>query len=330
MTELYRRAMERCAPPKGMRERMEQNILASRPSQVKIFRPKGFRKKASAVLLAAALVFAMGTSAVALSPTLRELIFGTAGSFAPYVRPAESAVVTADGYELRVDSVVADHYLIVAYVEIRDLEGARLQEGMDVWGHFDQSRPIYSHVSSAVMGGKVIRCGEDGKTALAAVMEWGGQSVGDPSMTLKLLQPMECEIPFTLRYAPIRTIDLSGLDTGGVLPQLDRLELSPVGVNAVTKRKEDAAFENTRDHEMLRGELTVWFEDGSQRKSVQDGLFGSFDLAIGGWTFMDPYDLVQPEEIEPLDVEHITAISCRNWYLPINGDAAGPIEWIQP
>lgn len=278
------------------------------------------------VLLTAAVIFAMLTSAVALSSQLREYIFGAAGPFAPYVRPAESRVVTEDGYELRVDSVIADHYLIVGYLEIKDLEGNRLQEGMDIWAHFDQTGPDNPGVSSSVFGGEIIRCEADGKSALAAVMEWGGQSVGDPNMTLRIVKPMECKIPVTLEYVPIQTIDLSGLDTGGVLPPLDRLELSPLGINAVTQYKEDASFENTRDHDKLRGALTVHFEDGSTRVSVRDSLGGSFRLATGSWLFMDPYNLVQPEDVEPLDVEQIVGISCQDWYLPIENGAAGPLR----
>ena len=287
---------------------------------------KRLPRRVGRVLLTAAVIFAMLTSAVALSPQLREYIFGAAGPFAPYVRPAESRVVTEDGYELRVDSVIADHYLIVGYLEIKDLEGNRLQEGMDIWAHFDQTGPDNPGISSSVFGGEIIRCEADGKSALAAVMEWGGQSVGDPNMTLRIVKPMECKVPVTLEYVPIQTIDLSGLDTGGVLPPLDRLELSPLGINAVTQYKEDASFENTRDHDKLRGALTVHFEDGSTRVSVRDSLGGSFRLATGSWLFMDPYNLVQPEDVEPLDVEQIVGISCQDWYLPIENGAAGPLR----
>lgn len=290
---------------------------------------KKLPRRAGQILLAAAVIFAMLTSAVALSPTLREYIFGAAGPFAPYVRPAESGVVTVDGYELKVVSVVADHYLMVGYVEIRDREGSRLQEGMDIWTHFDQTTPDDPGISSSVFGGEIIRCEEDGKSALAAVMEWGGQSVGDPTMMLRIIRPMDCEIPITLEYVPIQTVDLSGLDSGGRLPELDRLELSPLGVNAVTKYQADATAENTRDHNKLRGELTVHFADGSRRVSVRDSLSGSFRLAIGSWLFMDPYNLVQPEDVEPLDAEHITGISCQDWYIPIEDGTAGPIQWTQ-
>ena len=317
MKREYQEAMDMIQMPKDC----EARILAALEEN-----KKRLPRRVGRVLLTAAVIFAMLTSAVALSSQLREYIFGAAGPFAPYVRPAESRVVTEDGYELRVDSVIADHYLIVGYLEIKDLEGNRLQEGMDIWAHFDQTGPDNPGISSSVFGGEIIRCEADGKSALAAVMEWGGQSVGDPNMTLRIIKPMECKIPVTLEYVPIQTIDLSGLDTGGVLPPLDRLELSPLGINAVTQYKEDASFENTRDHDKLRGALTVHFEDGSTRVSVRDSLGGSFRLATGSWLFMDPYNLVQPEDVEPLDVEQIVGISCQDWYLPIENGAAGPLR----
>ena len=317
MKREYQEVMDMIQMPKDC----EARILAALEEN-----KKRLPRRVGRVLLTAAVIFAMLTSAVALSPQLREYIFGAAGPFAPYVRPAESRVVTEDGYELRVDSVIADHYLIVGYLEIKDLEGNRLQEGMDIWAHFDQTGPDNPGISSSVFGGEIIRCEADGKSALAAVMEWGGQSVGDPNMTLRIIKPMECKIPVTLEYVPIQTIDLSGLDTGGVLPPLDRLELSPLGINAVTQYKEDASFENTRDHDKLRGALTVHFEDGSTRVSVRDSLGGSFRLVTGSWLFMDPYNLVQPEDVEPLDVEQIVGISCQDWYLPIENGAAGPLR----
>lgn len=317
----YRKAMNQVRMP----EKCEAHILAALKQE-----PKRMPRRVGRVLLAAALICAMVTSAVALSPRLREYIFGAAGPFASYVRPAGSEVVTADGYELEVVSVVADHYLIVGYVEIRAREGNRLQEGMDVWARFEQTAPDDTNISSFVFGGEVIRCEADGTSALAAVMNWGGQSVGDPAMTLRIIRPMDCEIPITLEYVPIETIGLSGLDTDGRLPGLDRLELSPLGINMVTQYKEDANFENTQNHDKLRGALTVYFADGSRRMSIQDALNGSFSLAVGSWLFMDPYNLVQPEDVEPLDVEHITGISCQDWYIPIEDGQAGPIQWTQP
>ena len=58
----YRNAMEHCAPPEGLRERLEENVLASRPSNTKPFQPKRVRKRAAAVLLAAVLLLATGAT----------------------------------------------------------------------------------------------------------------------------------------------------------------------------------------------------------------------------------------------------------------------------
>lgn len=60
----YHDAMEHCAPPQDLRARMEQSVLAARPGRARPFRPKGFRKKTAAVLLAAALVLTTGAASL--------------------------------------------------------------------------------------------------------------------------------------------------------------------------------------------------------------------------------------------------------------------------
>lgn len=61
----YYDAMEHCAPPEGLRERMEQAALTAQPQNAKTFKPKGFRKKrTAALLLAAALIFTTGAASI--------------------------------------------------------------------------------------------------------------------------------------------------------------------------------------------------------------------------------------------------------------------------
>lgn len=62
MTNPYHDAMDRCAPPEGLRERIEENVLAGRPGRSKTFKPRGFRKKAAVVLLAAVLLLTGATT----------------------------------------------------------------------------------------------------------------------------------------------------------------------------------------------------------------------------------------------------------------------------
>lgn len=58
----YHDAMEHCAPPEGMRERMEQNVLSARPEKTRTYRPR--RKKTALVLLAAVLLLATSATTI--------------------------------------------------------------------------------------------------------------------------------------------------------------------------------------------------------------------------------------------------------------------------
>ena len=313
MKHEYQAAMERVKMP----PECEARILAAlerKPSR------RGWRP--GTVLLAAVLVVVMATSAVALSPALQEYIEGAAGKFSPFVSPIDGTVVTEDGYELRVTSMLADHYLIITYLEIRDLEGARLTADMEALGMYKQAASSVG----AILGGDVLYCAPDRKTALVTIMQWGALNWGGPAMTLQLWDPVECEVPMTLEYVQTQTIDLSSVETGDRLPPLDRLEISPLGITAVTKYMPDGTEDNCNDSK-LRGELTVHYADGSQRTSVRDTVLGSFQLFIGNWLFIDPYNLVQPKDLEPLDTENIVGISCKNWYLPLDNGIAGTIQW---
>ena len=51
----YYNAMDRCTPPEGMGERLAQNVLSALPGRAGAFKPRGFRKKTAAVLLAGSL-----------------------------------------------------------------------------------------------------------------------------------------------------------------------------------------------------------------------------------------------------------------------------------
>lgn len=60
----YRQAMEHCVPPEGLEERLAGQVLSVRLAGNRTFRPLRSRKKAAALLLAAALVLATGVASV--------------------------------------------------------------------------------------------------------------------------------------------------------------------------------------------------------------------------------------------------------------------------
>lgn len=76
-------------------------------------------------LLAAAVLVcgALTTSALALSPTLRDYLAQALGSFTSYSQEPEGAVAVDQDVEIRVVSAVTDQYRMKIYVEAQDLTG---------------------------------------------------------------------------------------------------------------------------------------------------------------------------------------------------------------
>ena len=64
MTNPYHDAMDRCTPPEGMGERLAQNVLSALPGRAGAFKPRGFRRKGAALLLAAVLLLGTGATTI--------------------------------------------------------------------------------------------------------------------------------------------------------------------------------------------------------------------------------------------------------------------------
>ena len=60
----YYNAMDRCTPPEGMGERLAQNVLSALPGRAGAFKPRGFRRKGAALLLAAVLLLGTGATTI--------------------------------------------------------------------------------------------------------------------------------------------------------------------------------------------------------------------------------------------------------------------------
>lgn len=89
--------------------------------------PAVSRRRPVRMLLAAVLACAaLGTAALALSPTLRERMNALLGSFAPYSQTVEGVSAVDQGIEIRAVRSLSDGNQVWIYLEARDLEGARL------------------------------------------------------------------------------------------------------------------------------------------------------------------------------------------------------------
>ena len=125
----YYNAMEHCAPPEDLRERMEAGVLASRPERRRTFRPRGFRKKSAVVLLAAVLLLA--TSATTIWDPLFVRRFGPQAALSALggaVFQEVNATSVCDDVSLTVTQALCSDKTIHYILEYRLPEGAP-QEG---------------------------------------------------------------------------------------------------------------------------------------------------------------------------------------------------------
>lgn len=75
----------------------------------------------------------------------------------------------------------------------------------------------------------------------------------------------------------------------------------------------------------LRGTGTVYFSDGTRREANFNEPNGSRFIAQGEWRF---------DGGDPMDPEAVVGFSWNNnqggWYLPLDGDKAGPLQRLDP
>lgn len=115
----YQRQIDELRYTDQGKKRLTQALLEARQPR-RVWR----RGRMLAAGLAAAL--ALGTAALAASPSLRELLSQQLGGFEPLALMEDGAVVTDQGIEMRVVSAITDGMATEIYVEARDLQGDRL------------------------------------------------------------------------------------------------------------------------------------------------------------------------------------------------------------
>lgn len=117
MEQKYRREMDRVELSPDQRARIVQAMVEEPPRKQR-------RRPPVRLLIAAALVCgALTTSALALSPALRDYLAQALGSFTSYSQEPEGAAAADQNIEIRVVSAVTDQYRMKIYVEAQDLTG---------------------------------------------------------------------------------------------------------------------------------------------------------------------------------------------------------------
>lgn len=159
---------EDCPLPEGFGARLA-GLVEELPEQRRRVRPRVWR----GVLIAAAVCVALTVSALALSPTLREALAATLGSFEPYAQTVEGVSATDQGIRISVVRAIADGDQGRVYLEVTDLEGDRLDVHTDLDGIFyaEDTAEAYDPES---------------RTALYERRIYDSQRNGDGTVTIKI------------------------------------------------------------------------------------------------------------------------------------------------
>lgn len=296
--------------PPGFEEHLTER-LNSLPA-----RARPARRVGRTVLVAAAVCALCIVSALALSPTLRQMLEAAQGKYTDYAKPVEASAVE-NGIEIRIISALADHTKIQVYAEARDLEGDRLSGDLDVMGVIQPETMAEGiGISSCTHEAHCVGYDPETGTALLEFTTWGlipGENTRLELVVLDLatggegLSDENWHIPFDPERQEVRSIALSGTVNG--VP-LERLELSTLGV---------ALYAGGPNG--FSGDLSVCLADGTVLHPEMEG--GGATNGMEGpvsryWSFA-----------EPVDPAEVTGIALQYWFIPLNADdTAAPGRWL--
>lgn len=120
LEDTYKREMDAVCPDGEQMERL-LTVMGEK-------RRVGISRHVRTILVAAAVCVALCVSALALSPTLREALVNSLGSFWTYSSEVDGVSVTDNDIRVKVVSALADQNRAIVYFEVTDLKGNRLGE----------------------------------------------------------------------------------------------------------------------------------------------------------------------------------------------------------
>lgn len=181
----YKREMEQLGPSQ---EELEQ-LYAMIEEGTTVKRAKRLGRRAAAVLMAAALCMALGITALAVSPTMQEILSQSLGSFAPYSQTVEGVSAVDQGIQVSVVRAIADESGGTAYLEIKDLTGDRLTEDTKMRyvhpiAYDPETRTLLAQMSwhgSSILDG-------EGNVSVTIKEIWGGENIKGLALPAELLE----------------------------------------------------------------------------------------------------------------------------------------------
>ena len=325
---------EEMTVPNGFDERV-QAALDKLPPKQKKHKPGAVK----VALIAAAACLLLAGTALAASPELREMIWG---SFAPYVQDFEendNTVAVYDGVEVKLASAMTDGHMAAICFQIRDLEGKAfmadrealesclkeryfirfdpLIQGVGVETEMSYGIPeIVSYdgdTRTAQITYRIYNCSASGTSGFRLTLDtglFGTEEIGGET---------GWEFIAELEALPVKVFELSGVEIqefgwnkgkGGI----ESLEISAIGISVVPV-KSDVASEQC--YYMY---LEAALADGTI--VVLDPAGGGRSNAVQTWSFY-----------ETVDLDQVVGIYLDGAYIALDGSGrvtARSDDWFPP
>lgn len=169
--ETYRKEMEQVLLNERQKERLA-GLMAAAPA-------RRTRHVGRTALIAAAVCALCIVTALAASPTLRDILGQSLGSFGPYSQEVEGVSATDQGIRVSVVRALADQSGGTVYLEVQDLTGDRLTEDTQFssWvrpmAYDPESRTLLARLE--FYGTDFLDREEDGMAEVSIGEIWGGE-----------------------------------------------------------------------------------------------------------------------------------------------------------
>lgn len=265
--------------PDGFDARI-QTALRSLPAREPAAAPwpavRSVRRWALASLAAAAAVCLISGTALAVSPSLRQLIWG---SFQPYVQDLASTPENTqvyDGVEARIVSALSDGYANVIQIELRDLEGDRVREA---WERYCETG--VNEFSDTVIFHSAVSEDDIRQRSLDTMDTPFSMGRGDVGFTARPMGFDEETGALALRAALFTAAPTDIQRQAKV-----EIDTGIVGTQAQTVRHESGA---NWTQQVLKDGVVV---------SEKSGIGYSWDVPVAGWTLTAPLAGLSARDVE--------------------------------
>lgn len=309
------------------------------------------RHAGRAVLAVALVCVALMGSALAMSPTLRDILAQTLGGFSSYAQVEEEVSVVDQGIEVKVVSAMADSTQIKIYAEVRDLTEDRLKDSNITLNGYNAIRHTTSGEFVASFSSNCLGYDPESRTALFEFVRNGTvptEDLSDLTLAISGFQPGDVMFtstdPLPIELLGSETLRSRTLETGELvlepgqtpaeLPGAEPFSLSSMGFAADGKLH--FLFKLGAEADLKESHIILTVQSKSDQANGTDDhgmVYNSSDrngggildvtFTLEGKNYVDIVYGAQPEDLSDLILSEVygRAVLAEpitgNWVLPL-------------